>query len=120
MVRSAGANAQLMAKEVCTASVCLPADCAEYISAAALPSVWFGNDDHENITWAKQEETAGSAFVRLPAAVPMNPNDQWRQRIKLLSDVSVLLPRGANSLYGVKTHTTTEKASTKLIVKRRK
>lgn len=70
MVRSAGASARSwLRKGIMHCSVCLPANCARYISAAALPSVWLAMMTMKTLPWAKQEETAGSAFVRLPAAL---------------------------------------------------
>lgn len=69
MVRSAGASAQLMAKEGDHALLRLPSGELRKVHIRCRATIGVvGNEDHETLPWAKQEETAGLVFVPLTAA----------------------------------------------------
>lgn len=122
MVRTAGAGAQLMAKENGFAQIRLPSGevrMVPLICKATLGSV--GNNEHENITIGKAGRKRHMGVRPTVRGVVMNPNDhphgggEGKSPIGLPGPVT---PWGVPTL-GKKTRNK-KKASNKYIVKRRK
>ena len=122
MVRSAGASAQLMAKEGDHALLRLPSGELRKVHIRCRATVGaVGNEDHENITIGKAGRNRWLGIRPANRGVVMNPNDHPHGGGEGKSPVGRKRPvtPWGKPAYGVKTRDN-KKASTKLIVKRRK
>ena len=122
MVRSAGASAQLMAKEGDYALLRLPSGELRKVHIRCRATIGVvGNDDHENITLGKAGRNRWLGVRPATRGVVMNPNDHPHGGGEGKAPVGRKRPvtPWGKPAYGVKTRDN-RKASTKLIVKRRK
>ena len=122
MVRSAGASAQLMAKEGDYALLRLPSGELRKVHIRCRATIGaIGNEDHENITLGKAGRNRWLGVRPANRGVVMNPNDHPHGGGEGKSPVGRKRPvtPWGKPAYGVKTRDH-KKASTKLIVKRRK
>ena len=122
MVRSAGASAQLMAKEGDYALLRLPSGELRKVHIRCRATIGaVGNEDHENITIGKAGRNRWLGVRPANRGVVMNPNDHPHGGGEGKSPVGRKRPvtPWGKPAYGVKTRDH-KKASTKLIVKRRK
>ena len=122
MVRSAGASAQLMAKEGDYALLRLPSGELRRVHIRCRATIGtIGNEDHENITLGKAGRNRWLGVRPANRGVSMNPNDHPHGGGEGKSPVGRKRPvtPWGKPAYGVKTRDN-RKASTKLIVKRRK
>ena len=122
MVRSAGASAQLMAKEGDYALLRLPSGELRRVHICCRATIGtIGNEDHENITLGKAGRNRWLGVRPANRGVSMNPNDHPHGGGEGKSPVGRKRPvtPWGKPAYGVKTRDN-RKASTKLIVKRRK
>ena len=122
MVRSAGASAQLMAKEGDHALLRLPSGELRKVHIRCRATIGVvGNEDHENITLGKAGRNRWLGVRPANRGVVMNPNDHPHGGGEGKSPVGRKRPvtPWGKPAYGVKTRDN-KKASTKLIVKRRK
>ena len=122
MVRSAGASAQLMAKEGDYALLRLPSGELRRVHIRCRATIGVvGNDDHENITLGKAGRNRWLGVRPATRGVVMNPNDHPHGGGEGKAPVGRKRPvtPWGKPAYGVKTRDN-KKASTKLIVKRRK
>ncbi len=122
MVRSAGASAQLMAKEGDYALLRLPSGELRKVHIHCRATIGaIGNEDHENITLGKAGRNRWLGVRPANRGVVMNPNDHPHGGGEGKAPVGRKRPvtPWGKPAYGVKTRHS-RKASTKLIVKRRK
>lgn len=122
MVRAAGETAQLMAKEGDYALLRLPSGELRRVHIRCRATVGVvGNEDHENITIGKAGRNRWLGVRPANRGVVMNPNDHPHGGGEGKSPVGRKRPvtPWGKPAYGVKTRDH-KKASTKLIVKRRK
>lgn len=122
MVRSAGASAQLMAKEGDYALLRLPSGELRKVHIRCRATIGaIGNEDHENITLGKAGRNRWLGVRPANRGVVMNPNDHPHGGGEGKAPVGRKRPvtPWGKPAYGVKTRHS-RKASTKLIVKRRK
>ena len=122
MVRSAGNGAQLMAKEGDYALLRLPSGELRKVHIRCRATIGVvGNDDHENITLGKAGRNRWLGVRPTTRGVVMNPNDHPHGGGEGKAPVGRKRPvtPWGKPAYGVKTRDN-RKASTKLIVKRRK
>ena len=122
MVRAAGETAQLMAKEGDYALLRLPSGELRRVHIRCRATVGVvGNEDHENITLGKAGRNRWLGVRPANRGVVMNPNDHPHGGGEGKSPVGRKRPvtPWGKPAYGVKTRDS-KKASTKLIVKRRK
>ena len=122
MVRSAGASAQLMAKEGDHALLRLPSGELRKVHIRCRATIGVvGNEDHENITLGKAGRNRWLGVRPANRGVVMNPNDHPHGGGEGKSPVGRKRPvtPWGKPAYGVKTRDK-KKASTKLIVKGRK
>lgn len=122
MVRSAGETAQLMAKEGDYALLRLPSGELRRVHIRCRATIGtVGNEDHENITLGKAGRNRWLGVRPANRGVVMNPNDHPHGGGEGKSPVGRKRPvtPWGKPAYGVKTRDG-NKASTKLIVKRRK
>ena len=122
MVRSAGNSAQLMAKEGDYALLRLPSGELRKVHIRCRATIGVvGNDDHENITLGKAGRNRWLGVRPTTRGVVMNPNDHPHGGGEGKAPVGRKRPvtPWGKPAYGVKTRDN-RKASTKLIVKRRK
>ena len=122
LCRSAGASAQLMAKEGKYALLRMPSGEIRYVLVNCRATVGVvGNADHENITIGKAGRSRWMGKRPANRGVVMNPNDHPHGGGEGKSPVGrkhPVTPWGKPA-HGVKTRDK-KKASTRLIVKRRK
>ena len=122
MVRSAGASAQLMAKEGDYALLRLPSGELRKVHIRCRATIGaIGNEDHENITLGKAGRNRWLGVRPANRGVVMNPNDHPHGGGEGKAPVGRKRPvtPWGKPAYGVKTRHS-RKASNKLIVKRRK
>ena len=122
LVRSAGNSAQLMAKEGDHALLRLPSGELRKVHIRCRATIGVvGNEDHENITLGKAGRNRWLGVRPANRGVVMNPNDHPHGGGEGKSPVGRKRPvtPWGKPAYGVKTRDN-KKASTKLIVKRRK
>ena len=122
LVRSAGVGAQLMAKEGDYALLRLPSGELRRVHIRCRATIGtIGNEDHENITLGKAGRNRWLGVRPANRGVSMNPNDHPHGGGEGKSPVGRKRPvtPWGKPAYGVKTRDN-RKASTKLIVKRRK
>ena len=76
MARSAGAQAQLVAKEGDYALLKLPSGETRKVLVECMATIGqVGNTDHENVSSARRDASAGREFVPTNRGVAMNPVD---------------------------------------------
>ena len=122
MVRSAGASAQLMAKEGDYALLRLPSGELRKVHIRCRATIGaIGNEDHENITLGKAGRSRWKGIRPGNRGVVMNPCDHPHGGGEGKAPVGRKRPvtPWGKPAYGVKTRHS-RKASNKLIVKRRK
>ena len=121
LVRSAGASAQLMAKEDKYSQVRMPSGEVRMIDVDCKATIGvIGNQDHENITIGKAGRKRHMGIRPTVRGVVMNPNDHPHGGGEGKSPIgrpSPVTPWGKPAL-GLKTRST-KKASEKFIVKHR-
>ena len=121
LVRSAGQEAQLMAKEGAYAHVRLPSGEMRLISIRCRATIGtIGNTDHENIKLGKAGRTRHLGIRPTVRGSVMNPNDHPHgggEGRTSIGRKAPMTPWGKKAM-GVKTRKT-KKASNKLIVRRR-
>ena len=122
LVRAAGTAAQLMAKEGDYALLRLPSGELRKVHIRCRATIGaIGNEDHENITLGKAGRNRWLGVRPANRGVVMNPNDHPHGGGEGKAPVGRKRPvtPWGKPAYGVKTRHS-RKASTKLIVKRRK